>query len=840
MEANVIWYRSRSEKRIVDALEKLLESVGARIVGEQTTIRPELFSGLLAQALGSGDITVIIGGLDQRSESDNTVFLLSKCVPMPLEYDSKSRSTYVYDNFRAKVLPSFSQAVLFPSKNGGAEGFVMCAGKKTIIVLPWFEEEHSDMVELMQQYLPAIIFGEEALKEKEEEARSSEPPAYIRIANERRMRREEDERRHRDMILSAEQVRRMFSKSIADDEEPDETNRRRINPAPVQNSPEPERRFEDKVPKGKNSGIKFIGRASIILIMTVVLAVVSIIGFLYYEPVELSDGKGYQSELAELYADTDERGELPFGALTRFARLYAINSDIRGFLSIEGTELAQPVMLSPQNSPKYYSSYDFYKNESPKGSLHLDVSNLFNSENDSYFNTVVYGNSPADGSLFAELHNYTNGEYIADHPIINFDTLYRSGEWIVFAVCCVSGDTVEEFNYANTDFSAQYAIQIHLYNLYIRSMFYTQTEVLPTDRILTLVTESKEFNGAKLIVCAREVREGEDISYAGRNVAQNVSCLMPEMWYKLTGESKPDVPKFVLPQTTTTTTTTVPTLPEGETTTSDPNGNPTTLPAPSVSIEMRITTGGKVISGSAQEILAMIIEAEMGSEYELEALKAQAVASYTYYLYSGGSAKAPSFPTKTPGEKAIEAANAVAGQFVSYNGIPVYTPYFDVSAGCTADNADINGTAIPYLVSADCSVDKKAEGYRTVIEASSFEVRQKVLEKKGIDLGEIENKKDWFEIISRDANDLYVTKISVGGKEMRGHTLYMSVLGSSFLRSACFYIEYDEVLDVFTFTSLGNGSGVGMSQKGANEYAKQGKNYVWILEHFYFGTEISQ
>ncbi|MDD6394661.1 MAG: SpoIID/LytB domain-containing protein [Firmicutes bacterium] len=285
-------------------------------------------------------------------------------------------------------------------------------------------------------------------------------------------------------------------------------------------------------------------------------------------------------------------------------------------------------------------------------------------------------------------------------------------------------------------------------------------------------------------------------------------------------------------QTTTATDTT--TVQKTETT----KKTTTTTKKTSSNLTMRIKSKGKVVSGNAVDILASIVEAEMGSSYNLEALKAQAVAAYTFYLYSGGSSKAPSFPTKTPGARAKSAARAVLGKKMTYNGKIPYTPYYAISAGKTAANATINGTALPYLKAVDCSPDKSASGYKTVKSYSSSQVAKKVKANTGIDLTSV-SKNNWFKITERDANGLYVVKVNVGGKSYRGSKLWLSILGSSYLRSACFYISYNSQSDTFTFTSYGYGHGVGMSQKGANAYASQGKNYQWILKHFYSGVTIT-
>ena len=56
------------------------------------------------------------------------------------------------------------------------------------------------------------------------------------------------------------------------------------------------------------------------------------------------------------------------------------------------------------------------------------------------------------------------------------------------------------------------------------------------------------------------------------------------------------------------------------------------------------------------------------------------------------------------------------------------------------------------------------------------------------------------------------------------------------LRSANFNFKISE--NNITFTVIGYGHGVGMSQTGADALAKQGKNYEEIIKHFYVGVEI--
>ena len=78
-----------------------------------------------------------------------------------------------------------------------------------------------------------------------------------------------------------------------------------------------------------------------------------------------------------------------------------------------------------------------------------------------------------------------------------------------------------------------------------------------------------------------------------------------------------------------------------------------------------------------------------------------------------------------------------------------------------------------------------------------------------------------------------VAEITIGGKNFKGTEIRKRLK----LRSAAFEIEETE--SGLSFTVHGYGHGVGMSQQGANAYAKQGLSYREILAKYYPKTSIS-
>ena len=88
-----------------------------------------------------------------------------------------------------------------------------------------------------------------------------------------------------------------------------------------------------------------------------------------------------------------------------------------------------------------------------------------------------------------------------------------------------------------------------------------------------------------------------------------------------------------------------------------------------------------------------------------------------------------------------------------------------------------------------------------------------------------------IQIIARDDSG-YVTQVQIGTVTLSGEQFrqYLD------LNSACFYIK--EVEGQVRILTKGLGHGLGLSQYGANEMAKKGKDYKEILNYYYKGVEL--
>ncbi len=258
----------------------------------------------------------------------------------------------------------------------------------------------------------------------------------------------------------------------------------------------------------------------------------------------------------------------------------------------------------------------------------------------------------------------------------------------------------------------------------------------------------------------------------------------------------------------------------------------------SVNINGKNYPSGAIIKGDYMDIIPYIVEAEMGSGFGTEALKAQAVAAYCWLINAGSkTGAAPGVPMKNPGSKAIEAARAVSGQELKYKNETAQTYYYAIAAGYSANCKDVWWADIPYLRAVESPGDKDYSGYKTKVSYSSSKMQSMIYKAYGIDVSGIDKSK-WFSI-KYDENNAYVRSVSIGGKKnVTGSSIRDTLCGYD-LRSTAFKVKYNAETDKFVFTVYGYGHGVGMSQVGANYYAGLGLSYKQILLHYYPGTTLN-
>ena len=239
-----------------------------------------------------------------------------------------------------------------------------------------------------------------------------------------------------------------------------------------------------------------------------------------------------------------------------------------------------------------------------------------------------------------------------------------------------------------------------------------------------------------------------------------------------------------------------------------------------------------------------VMASQIPADYEIEALKGQAVIQRTNILNEMEREKTTSAKDlpfsylsldnmkEQWGEKNWEdyyarlksATSQTKGIYMTYDGEYIEAYYHAVSIGTTVSAKELIGKEIAYLQSVDSNQDVESKDYMS-IQSFSYEDVKKVLLEHEITVTEEEIKNNLK--IETKTKLGYVTLLSIGKKEIKGEEWqeWFSLPSTNF-----YFEDYEGKLRII---SLGKGRGLGLSQYGANELAKTGVTYQEILEHYY-------
>lgn len=263
-------------------------------------------------------------------------------------------------------------------------------------------------------------------------------------------------------------------------------------------------------------------------------------------------------------------------------------------------------------------------------------------------------------------------------------------------------------------------------------------------------------------------------------------------------------------------------------------------------------SSNKTYSLSEREYLIGALFAQTDPSYDLEALKAQAIVSYTnalfmkqssdknydfeidisreiLYIDEDAARKKYADDYKSLFEKIETAVDSVYDKSITFNSKTVLLPFFSSSNGFTEDASVVWVQEVEYLKAVKSGGDVLNPNLKTDYSFTIEEIRSLILEKYKIELPE-----DSLNFVVEGRTDSgTVTACSVGSIVMTGQD-FRSLFG---LCSANFDLSFGgEKLNI---TCYGKGHYVGMSQYGADFMARQGSSFVDILNHYYTNIEIT-
>lgn len=248
-----------------------------------------------------------------------------------------------------------------------------------------------------------------------------------------------------------------------------------------------------------------------------------------------------------------------------------------------------------------------------------------------------------------------------------------------------------------------------------------------------------------------------------------------------------------------------------------------------------------------EEYLRGVVPEEMPTSFTKEALKAQAVAARTFTLKNTGRHKDEGFDlcstthcqlyegvsiTSATSDLAIKETR---GEVLYYKGSAAMTNFHTDSGGMTESSKEVWGTDQPYLQPVS-ELTKQTQAWTIKISKADFSDRM------GSAFGTLQKIELSPLVIGKSAKDRSASgriKFAIFVGKNKTSKMTSSQIRSKFSLPSTLCnikIEGGEVV----FEGYGRGHGVGMSQYGAESFAKNGWLYDKILFHYYTGTELKK
>ena len=267
----------------------------------------------------------------------------------------------------------------------------------------------------------------------------------------------------------------------------------------------------------------------------------------------------------------------------------------------------------------------------------------------------------------------------------------------------------------------------------------------------------------------------------------------------------------------------------------------------------------KTLTLPLRDYIIGVVAAEMPAAYEEEALKAQAAASITLArrkmqtvtdadgldgaVITTNSKRDQGYMSVEKMherwgeefdvyyEKIASAVDEVYSYQIMYDGEPIIAAFHAISTGVTECAENVWEEKKDYLVSVESEGDKLSSTYESTLSLSGEKLEEYLSAATGFKSKGKES--EWLgECEYTEAGTL--TSVEICSEVFTGAAL-REILS---LRSAAMEIEYSD--GEFVFTVKGYGHGVGLSQYGADYYARQGYTWQEIVAHYYPGTQLEK
>ncbi len=172
--------------------------------------------------------------------------------------------------------------------------------------------------------------------------------------------------------------------------------------------------------------------------------------------------------------------------------LKAENPDVVAWVYIQGTDISYPVVQGDDND--YYLTHSYTGARSSSGSIFLDCDN-----NPDFMDmhNVLYGHNMLDGSMFAQILNFKDQDFL-DHgyKILILTPRYAYVLKPAFTYICDGAEELRQLGFTTTG-----QLQTYITELMGHAVTESTVDTTKIDKLFSLVTCSYEADDVRTVLC---------------------------------------------------------------------------------------------------------------------------------------------------------------------------------------------------------------------------------------------------------------------------------------------------------------------------------------------------
>jgi len=185
----------------------------------------------------------------------------------------------------------------------------------------------------------------------------------------------------------------------------------------------------------------------------------------------------------EITIQSDESKEVQKKSIN-FDALWAINKDVYAYIEIPGTDISYPILQS-KNDNSYYLNNTIEGINGLPGSIYTEN---YNTKDFADRNTVIYGHNMKNGSMFAQLYNYSDTKFFNENPYVYIYLPDKVLKYQIFAAVIFDDRHI----LGNFDFTKAQRFNEYLSEIYSLKnplcQYNNSIKVNESDKIITLST----------------------------------------------------------------------------------------------------------------------------------------------------------------------------------------------------------------------------------------------------------------------------------------------------------------------------------------------------------------